>query len=66
MSPNFIVILASALIPFVVAIVWFHKSLFGGKKWHAMADMSAEKAASPIKPLKLILSIVLNIFLAEW
>ena len=64
MTPNFIIILASALIPFVVATIWFHKSLFGGEKWHAMADMSAEKAASPVKPIKLLLSIVLNIFLA--
>lgn len=64
MSPNFVVILASALIPFVVATIWFHKSLFGGEKWHALANMSAEKAASPVKPLKLILSIILNVFLA--
>lgn len=64
MKPNVLVILLSALIPFVVATIWFHKSLFGGKKWHAISDMSAEKAASPVKPLKLLLSIVLNLFLA--
>jgi len=64
MTPNVLVILASALIPFIVAIVWFHKSLFGGEKWHAMSDMSAEKAASPVSPIKLLLSIVLNAFIA--
>jgi len=64
MTPNILVILASGLIPFVVATIWFHKSLFGGDKWHAMADMSAQKSASPVKPLKLFLSIVLNLFLA--
>lgn len=64
MTPNFIVIIASALIPFIFAYIWFHKSLFGGTKWHAMADMSAEKSASPVTPLKLLCSIVLNIFLA--
>lgn len=64
MTPNVIVILASALIPFVVASIWFHKSLFGGEKWHAMSDMSAEKAASPVTPVKLLLSILLNVLLA--
>jgi len=48
MTPNVIVILAAALIPFFVAFLWFHKSVFGGAKWHAMSDMSAEKAASPV------------------
>ena len=64
MTPNFLVILGSALIPFVIAIGWFHKNLFGGTNWHEMSDMSKEKAASPVKPLKLFLSIILNIFLA--
>lgn len=64
MSPNIIVIIASALIPFLFAYIWFHPSVFGGEKWAAMSDMSAEKAASPVKPLKLLLSIVLNLFLA--
>ncbi len=60
MTPNFIVILAAALIPFVFAYIWFHKSVFGGDKWAKMADMSAEKAASPVKPLMLFLSLFLN------
>lgn len=64
MSPNILVLLASALIPFVVATIWFHKGLFGGENWHRMSDMSAEKAASPVKPLKLFLSLILNAFLA--
>jgi len=64
MTPNFLVLLGSALIPFIVAIAWFHKNLFGGEKWHAMSDMSEEKASSPVKPFKLFLSIVLNFFIA--
>lgn len=64
MTPNMIILFASALIPFVVATIWFHKSLFGGEKWHAMSDMSTEKSASPVKPTKLLLSIVLNVLLA--
>jgi len=43
MTPNILVILASTFIPFVIAIGWFHKNLFGGEHWHQMADMSAEK-----------------------
>jgi len=64
MTPNFITILAAALIPFVVAIIWFHKSLFGGENWHLIAEMSTEKAATPVKPLKLALSILLNVFIS--
>ncbi len=64
MTPNILVILGAALIPFLVAFIWFHKSVFGGERWHIISEMSAEKAASPVKPLKLFLSIVLNVFLS--
>jgi len=64
MTPNIPIILAAALIPFVIATLWFHKSLFGGTHWHEIAELSKEKAASPVKPIKLFLSILLNIFLA--
>jgi hypothetical protein len=64
MMPNFLVLLASALIPFFIAYIWFHKSLFGGEKWHTMSDMPATKTSSPVKPIKLLLSIVLNVLLA--
>jgi len=64
MTPNFLVLFASALIPFVFAYLWFHKNLFGGDKWHAMSDMSKEKAASSVKPLKLFFSIILNFLIA--
>lgn len=63
MTPNLVVLLASGLIPFVTGSIWFHKSLFGGEKWHAIAEMPAEKA-SPVKPIKLGLSILLNLLLA--
>ena len=64
MMPNFLVLLASALIPFFIAYIWFLKSLFGGEKWHTMSDMPATKTSSPVKPIKLLLSIVLNVLLA--
>jgi len=60
MTPNILVILGAALIPFLVAYIWFHKSVFGGEKWHAMSDMSAARAATPVSPIKLLLSILLN------
>lgn len=64
MTPNIIVIIAAAFIPFVVALVWFHKGLFGGTNWHSIAEMPRDKAASPVRPIKLFLSIVLNLFLS--
>jgi len=63
MTSNIPVILATALIPFVFAMIWFHKSLFGGGNWHAIADIPETKT-SPIKPLKLALSLLVNILLA--
>jgi len=63
MTPNVLVLLASALIPFFMAYIWFDKKLFGGDRWYEMADMSKEKS-TPVKPLKLFLSILLNALLA--
>ena len=64
MTPNYLVILASALIPFAIAFIWFHKSVFGGTKWSAMSEMPAEKAATPVKTGKMLLSLLLNVLLA--
>lgn len=64
MITNWLVILGSALIPFFVAFVWFHEKVFGGEKWHLISEMSIEKAASPVSPFKLFLSILLNAFIA--
>lgn len=64
MTPNILVLVAAAFIPFVFALLWFHKSLFGGEKWHAIAELTEEKSASPVKPIKLILSLFLNFLLA--
>jgi len=64
MTPNILIILVAALIPFIIALGWFHKSLFGGKKWHAIAELSPEKAASPVKPFRILLSLLLNVFIS--
>jgi len=63
MTPNVPVVLASALIPFLFALIWFHKSLFGGTNWHDMSDMPEAKR-TPVKPLKFLLSLLLNVILA--
>ncbi len=64
MIPNTPVVLASALIPFLFAMIWFHKNLFGGTHWHRISEMPEAKAASPVKPIKMILSLLLNVILA--
>lgn len=64
MATNWLVILASALIPFFIAFIWFHKNLFGGETWHTITEMPSAKAASPVKPFKLFLSILLNALIA--
>jgi len=64
MTPNIPVILATALIPFLFAMIWFHKSLFGGSNWHAIAEMPDEKTATPVKVTKMLLSLLLNVLLA--
>jgi hypothetical protein len=64
MIPNFLVIAACSLIPFLIAFIWYSPSLFGGDNWNKIADIPADKAAVAVKPLKLVLSILLNFLLA--
>lgn len=64
MTPNFAIIAATSLIPLVIAMIWFHPSLFGGDTWSKLADLSDEKAKEKGSPLKMLISVVLNFFLA--
>ncbi len=64
MIPNILVLVASAFIPFIVAFIWFHKNLFGGENWAKIAGLTLEQNNTPVKPLKLALSILLNFFIA--
>lgn len=64
MVPNFLVIGASALIPFFIAYAWFHPKVFGGTTWAEVAGLTQAQNDTPIKPYQLGLSIVLNFFLA--
>ncbi len=63
MIPNVLVLAGCALIPFLFAMVWFHKSLFGGTNWHDITEMPDSKK-TPVKPIKLVLSLLLNFMLA--
>ena len=64
MTPNLLVLIGTAFIPFVIAIIWFHKSLFGGSNWTTIADIPTAKADIPVKPFKIFLSLLLNFLLA--
>ena len=64
MVPNFLVLAASSLIPFLIAFVWFHPKVFGGTTWATVAGLTKAQSDQPVKPFKLILSILLNFFLA--
>lgn len=64
MVPNFLVLVASAFIPFFIGYIWYHPNLFGGDNWKRTAELTDEKFNKAISPFKMILSVVLNLFLA--
>ena len=64
MIPNLLVLAASALIPFLFAMAWFHPALFGGDNWIKITGMDPAIGKTPVKPLKIALSVVLNFFIA--
>ncbi len=64
MVPNLLVLLGCSFIPFFFAYIWFHPKVFGGDKWTAIAGLTKEQGATPVSPLKLGLSIILNFFIA--
>ena len=64
MLPNFYVILACGLIPFFVAFIWYHPKLFGGDSWQKTVGLTKEQTAIKVSPIKILLSVLLNILLA--
>ncbi len=64
MVPNLLVLLGASFIPFLLAFAWFHPKLFGGDTWTKVAGLTPEQAATPVKPLKAMLTIIFNFFLA--
>jgi len=63
MTPNMLILALLSLIPFAFAYLWFHPQLFGGERWFAASEMPIDKRTA-VKPLKLLLSILLNFLLA--
>ena len=49
MTPNFLVLAGSALIPFFVAFIWFHPKMFGGTTWAEVAGLTPEQIKNPVK-----------------
>ena len=64
MAPNLLLIGACAFIPFFIAYAWFHSEVFGGSVWQEVAQLTDAQNAKAIKPWQLLVSIVLNFFLA--
>jgi hypothetical protein len=63
MTPNILVILGASLVPFLFAMIWFQKNLFGGTNWNRIAEIPETKT-SPVSLLKLGLSLVFNVIIA--
>lgn len=64
MTPNILVIGACAFIPFLIAFVWYHPKVFGGATWQQVAQLTDAQNAKAIKPWQLLVSILLNFFIA--
>lgn len=64
MTPNIFVLVGCSLIPFSIAFIWFHPKVFGGTVWQKVAQLTDAQNAKVIKPWQLLLSILLNLFIA--
>lgn len=64
MTPNILVIGLCAFIPFLIAVGWFHPKVFGGETWKEVANLTTAQNARAIKPWQLLVSILLNFFIA--
>lgn len=59
MTPNIVILLACALIPFFFGYVWFHPAVFGGDTWYDSARLvGAER--TEVSKLKLLSTLILN------
>lgn len=64
MTPNFLVLLAAAVVPFVIMMFWFHPRVFGHEKWKNVASLTDEAHNTQVKPLRLMLTFVFNFLIA--
>lgn len=63
MTPNLMIIVASALIPMFLGMAWYNPALFG-KAWLAEAGLTEDQMKANQKPLKFFLGFVCNVLLA--
>lgn len=62
MTPNFLIIVATGLIPVLLGMVWYNPSLFGNV-WLRESGMTMEQMKANQKPLKFILGFICNVLL---
>jgi len=60
---NIIAVLVAALVPLILGSIWFNPSVLG-KVWMKASNMTEEKVKGANIPLIMILSFVLNFFIA--
>lgn len=63
MTPNILVLLAAAIIPFLFAYGWFHPSVFGGDKWYDVAKLNG-KDRTEVSKIKLFSTLIFNVLIA--
>lgn len=63
MVPHIPILLASALIPFILGYIWFHPALFGGETWYKVAKLN-EEDRQEVSKLKLLSTLILNALIA--
>lgn len=63
MGPNMIIIAATALIPMILGMLWYHESLFG-TAWLKENGMTKDDMKANQKPLKFFLGFICNFLLA--
>lgn len=64
MVPNFLILLAAAVIPLAFSMIWFSPSLFGGDQWNKMANIPEEKSKTALPIWKAMISIIFNFLIA--
>ncbi len=64
MTPNVLILALCALVPFLIAFVWFHPKVFGGTTWAQAAGLTQAQSGQAVKPFKMFLTLVLNFLMA--
>jgi len=63
MTVNYLIIIATGLIPMILGMAWYHSSLFGNA-WLTEHGMTQDQVKANQKPLKFLLGFICNVLLA--